>query len=41
MKTSIIGIVGISMVLKQAEEFNNRLIDEQGIDDPERFLKRE
>lgn len=28
-------------VLKQAEEFNNRLMQEQGIDDPERFSRRE
>lgn len=28
-------------VLKQAEESNNRLMKEQGIDDPERFSKRE
>ena len=38
---SLADSLGVELsVLKQAEEFNNRLMHEQGIDDPEQFSKR-
>jgi len=34
--------IGVDMKLhKMAEEINNRMMDEQGIEDPEKFSKRE